>query len=270
MLLHHIGIVVHDPAPLVRLFQALGLRVQPSRPTPAVGAELTCVDSAPVSIEIRRPTGDGPIARVLEKRGPGLHHVMFDVDGLRAVVEVLRGKGVRFLGGVHEHPWQIQAWIDPHQAHGGLIELGEVWERTGPCRPSPGEPTVGHLGWAVRDLHAARAFFLTLGLPVDPSGPDTAVFAANEAAVRCSPCSISLKEPSGPGPFARFVEKKRSGLHHVMLRVPDMGVVSRVVREAGFRLAFDQPLDEGFALTQFIHPKDTAGVLIELGEVRQR
>lgn len=270
MLVHHVGIVVRDPAPLLRLFKVLGLRIQPSRPNANVGAELTCVDTAPVSIEIRRPAGEGPIARVLEKRGPGIHHVMFDVDGLPGVVEALRGRGVRFLGGVQEHPWQLQAWIDPRQAHGGLIELGEVWERTGPCRPRPGEPTVGHLGWAVRDLQAARAFFLTLGLPVDRSGPDTAVFAADETAVRCSPCTISLKAPSGPGPFARFLEKKGPGVHHLMLRVQDIGGTSRAVREAGFHLAFDEPLDEGFALTQFVHPKDTCDVLIELGEARQR
>jgi catechol 2,3-dioxygenase-like lactoylglutathione lyase family enzyme len=270
MLLHHIGIVVRDSAPIVRLFEALGLRVQPPRPNTNVCAELTCVDSAPVSIEIRRPAGEGPIAQILAKRGPGIHHVMFDVDGLPAVVEALRGKGVRFLGGVREHPWQLQAWIDPRQAHGGLIELGEVWERTGPCRPRPGEPTVGHLGWAVRDLQAARGFFLTMGLPVDRIGPDTAVFVADETAVRCSPCTISLKMPSGPGPFARFLEKKGPGLHHLMLRVQDIGVASRAAREAGFRLAFGEPLDEGFALTQFVHPKDTEGVLIELGQSRQR
>lgn len=270
MLIHHIGIVVRDAAPLVELFQTLGLRVAQPRITASVGAELINVESAPASIEIRRPVSDGEIARILEKRGPGIHHVQFDVDGLPGVVETLQGKGVRFLGGVREHPWQLQAWIDPRQAHGGLIELGEVWERTGPCRPRPGEPTVGHIGWAVRNLLAARAFFLTLGLHVDPIGPDTPVFAADEAAVRSSPCTISLKAPSGPGAFARFLEKKGAGLHHVMLRVGDIGAAARAVREAGFRLTFDEPLDEGFALTQFVHPKDVGGVLIELGEARSR
>ena len=91
---------------------------------------------------------------------------------------------------------------------------------------------MGHLGWAVRDLQAARAFFLTLGLPVDRSGPDTAVFAADEAAVRCSPCTISLKAPSGPGPFAQFLEKRGPGLHHLMLRVQDIGGTARA-DEAG-------------------------------------
>jgi catechol 2,3-dioxygenase-like lactoylglutathione lyase family enzyme len=186
------------------------------------------------------------------------------------VVETLRAKGVRFLGGVREHPWQIQAWVDPRQAHGGLIELGEAWERTGPVRPRPGEPSVGHVGWAVRDLQAAREFFLTLGLPVDPGGPDTAIFAADEAAVRCAPCSISLKAPAGTGPFTRFVERKGPGLHHLMFRVRDLAAVARAVRGAGFRLTFEEPLDEGFALTQFVHPSDTGGVLVELGEVRVR
>jgi hypothetical protein len=55
-----------------------------------------------------------------------------------------------------------------------------------------------------------------------------------------------------------------------MLRVQDIGAASLAARKAGFRLAFNEPLDEGFALTQFVHPKDTGDVLIELGEARQQ
>lgn len=268
MLLHHIGIVVPDPGPLVRLFRALGLRVAPPVADPTWGAELTLVESAPVSVEIRRPMGEGPMAKVLARRGPGLHHVMFDVDGLPGLVAGLKARGVRFLGGLREHPWQAQAWIDPRQAHGGLIELGEVWDRTGPRRVRPGEPSLGHVGWAVRGLQAARAFFLTLGLPVDPIGLDTPIFAAEEASVRSVPCGISLKAPVAPGPFARYVERRGAGLHHVMFKVADIERVARNVRQAGFGLVYPEPLDEGFALTQFVRPKDAAGVLIELGQVR--
>ncbi len=42
------------------------------------------------------------------------------------------------------------------------------------------------------------------------------------------------------------------------------------VRQAGFRLTLGEPLDDGFALTQFVHPKDTGGVLVELGQARRR
>jgi hypothetical protein len=53
-----------------------------------------------------------------------------------------------------------------------------------------------------------------------------------------------------------------------MLRVGSIATASRAVRGAGFHLTWEEPLDEDFVLTQFVHPKDTGGILVELGEAR--
>lgn len=53
-----------------------------------------------------------------------------------------------------------------------------------------------------------------------------------------------------------------------MLQVQDIAATSRAVCKAGFHLAFEEPLDEGFALTQFVSPRDLGGVLVELGQER--
>ncbi len=195
---------------------------------------------------------------------------MLDVEGLPGVVGWLKGRGIRLLGGIEERPHQLQAFIDPKQSHGGLIELGETWGRTGARRSRPGDPQLDHVSWAVEHMDAARSFFGLLGLEVTSAGRDTPVFGCDHAGVRVSPVRISLKAPAGEGPFARYLAKHGPGLHHVMFEVADLQAAAAAVREAGFRLTPEQPIPESHQTTWFVHPKDVEGMLVELGQPRRR
>jgi methylmalonyl-CoA/ethylmalonyl-CoA epimerase len=70
---------------------------------------------------------DGPIAKYLEKRGEGIHHVAFRVENLDAALEELKAKGVRLIdekprigaGGARI------AFLHPQATHGILVELCE-------------------------------------------------------------------------------------------------------------------------------------------------
>ena len=70
---------------------------------------------------------DGPIAKYLEKRGEGIHHVAFRVENLDAALEELKAKGVRLIdekprigaGGARI------AFLHPQASHGILVELCE-------------------------------------------------------------------------------------------------------------------------------------------------
>ena len=209
------------------------------------------------------------MARWLKKRGPGLHHVMFDVDGLPSALQALKERGIGFLGGMEERPHQLQAFIDPEQSHGGLIELGESRGRSGPVRARPGRPTFDHMGWAVTDMEGARSFFRLLDFEVGSTGPDTAVFACDHASIKSSPCGISLKAPSGEGPFSRYVAKHGPGIHHIMFAVCDLAKTAQALRKAGFRLTPEEPIPESHQQTWFVHPKDLQGILVELGQPRE-
>lgn len=90
------------------------------------GVEEAMIDVGGVWIQLLQATrDDSPIARYLERNGPGLHHLGFGVDGVAATLDHLRGAGVRLIdeeprigGGGHEI-----AFVHPKGTGGVLVEL---------------------------------------------------------------------------------------------------------------------------------------------------
>lgn len=78
-------------------------------------------------VQTLEASGDGVIQRFLDTRGPGLHHVAFEVDGIDAALESLRGEGVRLVdeearaGGMGTRI----AFVHPSSFGGMLVELVE-------------------------------------------------------------------------------------------------------------------------------------------------
>ena len=126
--------------------------------------------------------------------------------------------------------------------------------------------TLDHVGIAVGDLEAALTFYRdALGLEVSPP-EDVASQGVRVRLVPVGQSSLELLEPTSPqSPIARFVEKRGPGIHHVTLRVDDIGAALAELRQRGVRLIDDAPRRgaEG-ALVAFIHPASTGGVLVEL------
>lgn len=85
-----------------------------------------------VSIELVHPlNGQGPIAKYLDKRGGGLHHLCFRSDDLTADVAMLKQKGYQFLTDepyTGAHNCQV-IFIHPRCCDGVLIELSEQPEK---------------------------------------------------------------------------------------------------------------------------------------------
>jgi len=84
---------------------------------------------ADTAVEICAPAGavDGPLARFLVRRGPGLHHVCFEVDDLRGALATLKAAGVRLIDetprpGARGH---MVAFLHPAATGGVLFELCE-------------------------------------------------------------------------------------------------------------------------------------------------
>lgn len=80
------------------------------------------------NIELLEATDDeSPIAKFLKSRGPGIHHICLRVNDIRAVIRILKEKGIRLI---NEEPRQgahncLVAFIHPKSAGGILIELSE-------------------------------------------------------------------------------------------------------------------------------------------------
>jgi len=127
---------------------------------------------------------------------------------------------------------------------------------------------VDHLGIAVNDIHAAKAFWTDiLGLPfegeetVSEQKVKTAFFPVGESEVEL----LESTEPDGP--IAKHIEKKGQGIQHVAFRVDNIDQALAELKEKGVRLIDETPRQgAGGAKIAFLHPKATNGVLVELCE----
>ena len=125
--LDHIGIAVGDLGQALAFYRdALGLEVEPPEDVPSQGVRAHVVPVGEATIELLEPTSpDSPIARFIEKRGPGLHHVTLRVDDLRDVLARLQERGIRLID---EQPrvgaeGALIAFVHPASTHGVLVEL---------------------------------------------------------------------------------------------------------------------------------------------------
>ena len=128
--IHHIAIVVRDLDTALAFYQdALGLEMAERREVPEEGVEIAFLPAGEGEIELLRPLDEeSGVARFLEKRGEGLHHVCLAVEDVETAVERLREGGAQLLSEeplVNEHGTRY-VFVHPTSSHGVLLELYEV------------------------------------------------------------------------------------------------------------------------------------------------
>lgn len=123
---HHIGIVVHSiDAAYASFRDVLGMRVVKEEVIQDQGVRAALLDTGQGYLELLEPVVSGTgIARYLEKRGEGLHHICLEVDDIDASLAELKAKGVELID---ETPRPgltgMIAFIHPNANHGVLVEL---------------------------------------------------------------------------------------------------------------------------------------------------
>lgn len=130
----------------------------------------------------------------------------------------------------------------------------------------PDHPRIAHVGVAVPDLDAAVAFYRDV-LGLRPGAPEE----ADGATIVSLPFGESEVELLAPlrsdSPIARFLERRGPGIHHLCYRVADLDAALAACRAAGYRLIDEVPrTGAGGRRIAFVHPKATAGILLELTE----
>ena len=125
-------------------------------------------------------------------------------------------------------------------------------------------PRIAHVGVAVTSFTEALAFYRDV-LGVEPHGPE----AADGATIVSLPFGgpeVELLEPaSADSPIAKFLAKRGPGIHHICYEVDDLDAALARCRAAGYRLVDEVPRTGAHGRRiAFVHPKSTAGVLLEL------
>jgi methylmalonyl-CoA/ethylmalonyl-CoA epimerase len=124
----HLGIAVKSLAEARKFYEKLGLNVMPEETVEAEKVRLAMVPVGESRIELLEPTSpDSTIAKFLEKRGEGLHHLALHVNDLAGTVERLKAAGTRLISdeikvGAGGHRY---VFIHPSSAGGVLLELVE-------------------------------------------------------------------------------------------------------------------------------------------------
>jgi len=125
--LSHIAVAVREADPIVTLLtQALGGVRGAEEILDGGGLRVVFVHLGPVTIELLEPRSpDHTVAKFLESRGPGLHHVSLDVADLEGALDRCRAAGVRLIDERPRpgaHGTQV-AFLHPKSLGGVLVEL---------------------------------------------------------------------------------------------------------------------------------------------------
>ncbi len=127
--LNHVAIAIPDVDQALGFWQeALGLALDHVENVPSQKSEVAFLPLGDSEVELVRPTtDDSGVAKFLNDRGPGMHHLCFEVDDIDGMLAQLKEKGVRLI---NETPIQLEgrraAFIHPKAANGVLVELYQI------------------------------------------------------------------------------------------------------------------------------------------------
>jgi methylmalonyl-CoA epimerase len=126
-ILDHIGIAVQDIDEALAFYRdALGLEIEAAEEVRSQGVRAHVIPLGQSALELLEATApDSPIAKFLQTRGPGIHHITLRVDDIRGALDHLRARGVRLIDEQPRPGAQsaLVAFIHPSAAHGVLVEL---------------------------------------------------------------------------------------------------------------------------------------------------
>jgi len=124
----HIGIAVHSIEAARGFFEdTLGARLRFISDDRTGDFRVGLFDLENFCIELLEPVNpDGFLARFLEKRGEGVHHITLQTPDLERKVIDMENAGVKVVDKHLEDPNFLDAFISPKSAHGVLIQLGQT------------------------------------------------------------------------------------------------------------------------------------------------
>lgn len=128
--LDHIGIAVRS-LDAAKVYEALGLTIGHVETVETQKVKTAFLSVGDSQLELLEPTGpDSTVAKFIEKRGEGIHHICLRVDNIEAHLETLKAQGYRLINEAPvpgAHNCRV-AFLHPSAGNGVLIELSEAIE----------------------------------------------------------------------------------------------------------------------------------------------
>ena len=127
--INHIAVAMPELENAIPFWQEqLGLTLNHVEEVPSQQSKVAFLPVGESEVEIVCPTTEeSGMAKYIEKRGPGLHHICFEVDNIEEMLAELKAKGVRLIDEIaKELPGRKMAFIHPKSSNGVLVELYEV------------------------------------------------------------------------------------------------------------------------------------------------
>lgn len=123
----HLGIAVRSLDATIPYYEnTLGLKCHGREEVVSQGVRTAFFEAGDVHIELLEPTNpDSPIAKFLEAKGEGIHHIAFATDDIEGQLKQAAGAGARLI---HEVPFEgaankLVAFLHPKSTHGVLTEF---------------------------------------------------------------------------------------------------------------------------------------------------
>lgn len=125
----HIGVAVRNLEEGKKIYcEILGLECTDEKAFPDRGVRVAFLETGNTSVELLEGMGDeSPVSKFVERHGPGIHHLCFEVENISKVLQELSVDGIRLIDetprpGAEGRP---VAFIHPKSTSGVLIELIE-------------------------------------------------------------------------------------------------------------------------------------------------
>lgn len=126
-----------------------------------------------------------------------------------------------------------------------------------------------HVAIATEDLEKSVNIFTDLGLVFQDTREIVEEQKVKTAFAHIDTnAHIELLEPTSPdSAIAKFISKNGPGIHHLCFRVKNVEAKQKELIDKGFRMIYPEPVvGAGNCLVNFIHPKSTGGILLEISE----
>jgi len=124
----HIGIAVKNLEDSAVFYKALGMQISHIEKVPEQKVKVGFISTSETNIELLEPTDcSSPVAKFIEKKGEGMHHICFKVSDIKTTLTTLKNQGYRLIdmepkSGAHN---TLIAFVHPKSANGVLIELSQ-------------------------------------------------------------------------------------------------------------------------------------------------